>query len=260
MASATKSATSQQNVEGGDRQQRRRPTSSSADEQSKRKQESEGEARTSSVSTQEDAEQRFWERAVTRLEDEVIPHTHIVAVDGSTDSHRAFVWACNSLPRQDSLLVVNGMQVHDRSPELDWMEPVDWTKSADETSNRLLKGYDGLCRAAGRQCSFESIEYRNNTDLARRICSLAEAREAATVICGSRGSNNLDRMMLGSVSSGLVNRCRCSVLVARNIGLAPRASVADRSSSSSSSRSKAQPPPRDEFREEMVRGEVPIVM
>jgi nucleotide-binding universal stress UspA family protein len=89
-----------------------------------------------------------------------------------------------------------------------------------------------------RECSFETIKFRSNGELANNICRVAEEDRASTVIAGSRGLGLYDRVMLGttnwtlsfvclgvpltrlptagSVSTALLNRCRCSVLIARD--------------------------------------------
>jgi nucleotide-binding universal stress UspA family protein len=105
--------------------------------------------------------------------------------------------------------------------------------------NRTLLTDAPLC--VQRVCTFETIKFRSNGELANNICQVAEEDRASTVIAGSRGLGLYDRVMLGttnhqlrlfglksvssahptshsagSVSTALLNRCRCSVLIARD--------------------------------------------
>jgi hypothetical protein len=54
------------------------------------------------------AAEEHWERTLDRLKSELVPVTHVVAIDGSPNSDRAFSWAVRSLPRHDRLLLVYG--------------------------------------------------------------------------------------------------------------------------------------------------------
>jgi hypothetical protein len=49
-----------------------------------------------------------------------------------------------------------------------------------------------------RVCSFETVKFRSNGELATNICRLAEEDKASTVIAGSRGLGLYDRVMLGT--------------------------------------------------------------
>lgn len=51
-----------------------------------------------------------------------------------------------------------------------------------------------------RECSFETIKFRSNGELANNICRVAEEDRASTVIAGSRGLGLYDRVMLGTTN------------------------------------------------------------
>ncbi|MCY0874820.1 MAG: universal stress protein [Firmicutes bacterium] len=47
------------------------------------------------------------------------------------------------------------------------------------------------------------------------ICDVAQQRGADLIVVGSHGRGSIDRLLLGSVSHGVLNRAKMSVLVAR---------------------------------------------
>jgi nucleotide-binding universal stress UspA family protein len=167
--------------------------------------------------------------AFERLEDEALLHSHVIAVDGSADADRAFSWACNILPRQDKLIVVNGVREAPLDPQVEYPEnelrPFSTRDlqltAAQQKCRDLLAHYQRKCKMHRRSCEFRWFYFRSTSDLARKICRVAEGSNATTVICGSRGVTPLDRVMLGSVSTAVLNKCKCSVLVARNLGYRP---------------------------------------
>ncbi|MDI3256834.1 MAG: universal stress protein [Kyrpidia sp.] len=65
-------------------------------------------------------------------------------------------------------------------------------------------------------------EYRNRVQFkhlvghpATAICDLADEENADLIVVGSHGRGTIDRVLLGSVSHGVLNRAKHSVLVVR---------------------------------------------
>jgi len=154
---------------------------------------------------------------------ETSQRAHVVALDGSEDADKAFVWALKNLPKSDKLVLVHGIHTQPlENPHMDWMDQAttlsreERARLAKERHKALFSHYEKRCKEADRECSFETIKFRSNGELANNICRVAEEDRASTVIAGSRGLGLYDRVMLGSVSTALLNRCRCSVLIARD--------------------------------------------
>jgi nucleotide-binding universal stress UspA family protein len=105
---------------------------------------------------------------------------------------------------------------------MDWMDQAttlsreERARLAKERHKALFSHYEARCHEAERECTFETVKFRSNGELANNICRVAEEDRASTVIAGSRGLGLYDRVMLGSVSTALLNRCRTSVLIARD--------------------------------------------
>jgi len=99
------------------------------------------------------AAEEHWERTLDRLKSELVPVTHLVAIDGSPNSDRAFSWAVRSLPRHDRLLLVYGTRkVPMPGLEVTLLE----RRSADEQRRKqrrkaraLAQHYAHRCEAAG---------------------------------------------------------------------------------------------------------------
>jgi hypothetical protein len=94
-----------------------------------------------------------WERTLERLKSELVPVTHVVAIDGSPDSDRAFSWAVRSLPRHDRLLLVYGTR---RVPMPGLEVTLLERRSADDQRRKqrrkvraLAQHYAHRCEAAG---------------------------------------------------------------------------------------------------------------
>jgi hypothetical protein len=117
----------------------------------------EGDSGESPLSDEETDERRAaeadWERTLERLKSELVPVTHVVAIDGSPDSDRAFSWAVRSLPRHDRLLLVYGTR---RVPMPGLEVTLLERRSADDQRRKqrrkvraLAQHYAHRCEAAG---------------------------------------------------------------------------------------------------------------
>lgn len=160
-----------------------------------------------------------WARTLERLRREATPPLHLVAIDGSSDSDRAFSWAVRTLPRHDKLLLVYGTR---RVPlpglEMTLLErrsAVEHQLRLRRKARALAQHYARRCAEEGMECYFQRVEYWGPNDLATQICRAADVHEARTVIAGSRGLGAMQRFVLGSVSTGLLHHCHPTVVIAR---------------------------------------------
>ena len=71
----------------------------------------------------------------------------------------------------------------------------------------------GLARKEGVKTTTAVLD--NVTSTVYAITNYAEQRRIDLIVVGSRGLGGFKRMLLGSVSSGVLNHASCSVLVVR---------------------------------------------
>jgi len=83
------------------------------------------------------------------------------------------------------------------------------TKDAKRAVDEGLK----LAEAAGVSCRGEVIEASGST--VETIVDFAVREKADLIVMGTRGLGGLKKMVLGSVSSGVVSHAPCSVLIVR---------------------------------------------
>ena len=69
-------------------------------------------------------------------------------------------------------------------------------------------------RRAGLQA--EPVSAEDESNVAETVARMAEEREAAVVVVGSRGPSGLKARLLGSTSESILHHCRCPVLIVRD--------------------------------------------
>ena len=91
--------------------------------------------------------------------------------------------------------------------------PTDRARIFDDVSRRLMEIGDRL-RVDGRDVEVRVLDGRPATEI------VAEAKriEADLIVMGARGLSTVRRLLLGSVSSEVVDHATCPVLVARHAG------------------------------------------
>jgi len=149
-------------------------------------------------------------------------HTHLIALDGSTNSQAAFIWANKNLPKQDRFILYSAIR---KVPYVEGpLEGVDLDarerllEKAHKERAQTFDRFKQACAASQRECLIASPEdeYSSSTTLGREICGTARDMHAKTVVCGSRGLSGISSYMMGSVSSKIVNSCDCSVVVVKD--------------------------------------------
>jgi nucleotide-binding universal stress UspA family protein len=143
----------------------------------------------------------------------------VIAYDGSPASDRAIDVAGKLLPGREALVVhVYESQYRDsravralaRGEVGDIVKALDQALT-DEAKETMEQGLE-RARAAGLDARGETIEA--SSGVWRTIVGLVRERGAALVATGSRGIGGARSVLLGSVSSGLVQNAEVPVLVA----------------------------------------------
>jgi nucleotide-binding universal stress UspA family protein len=129
--------------------------------------------------------------------------------DGSTHSRRASRFAVALAEKFRSQLTILVGRSGDTNPELDDLVPV--TESGKSRAVLLEE-----IRAAATTVGARSVQVISlDEDVLDSMVAWLEAHPQDLMIVGSRGQSRGRRLLMGSVSSGLVARAPCPVLVVR---------------------------------------------
>ena len=130
----------------------------------------------------------------------------VVGYDGSEAAQRALERAITLGGEQNRITVVAAAEVHAR---VGITEGAHLDPSEIERRRRDLENASAFLSARGIEA--ETIEAQGDPgDMV-----VEAAKDADLVIVGSRGLNTLQRLLMGSVSSKVVHRAQCDVLVVR---------------------------------------------
>jgi len=141
----------------------------------------------------------------------------LVAFDGSKDSQKAMALACSlALKFRSELTVVHvfsspsvGYGATSGMPVPDYKILEDAKKaSAKEVLSKGLQ----LASREGVEAKGELIEAPS---VVEALVEFAADKKADLIVTGTRGMTGFKKLILGSVSSGLVNHAQCPVLIAR---------------------------------------------
>lgn len=141
----------------------------------------------------------------------------IVAFDGSKDSVKAVQLACSLASKYGSdVTVVHvfaspaiGFSAASGMPVPDYSELED---AAKQTGQKVLSRGLQLASDAGVRAKGELVE---SPSVVEALVVHATKEGADLIVVGTRGMTGFKKLILGSVSSGLVAHAPCPVLVAR---------------------------------------------
>ncbi|WP_375481408.1 universal stress protein [uncultured Mycobacterium sp.] len=136
----------------------------------------------------------------------------VVGIDGSTGSDAAVQWAAREAAmRKLRLTVVRAMP----APTLPWptVPALDEFCRRQEADARSIIN-DAVKLAEGRRVGGRPAEIDSQFFFSGPVPTLVDmSKDADMVVVGARGLGTLQRLLLGSVSTGLVHHARCPVAV-----------------------------------------------
>jgi nucleotide-binding universal stress UspA family protein len=133
--------------------------------------------------------------------------TIVVGYDGSDGAKRALERAASLCKNETNLLVVLAESVvMPLKGALAVVDPIE----AEEGKRAL-----GEARSWLRERGIAAELVEAHGDPVKAICGLAEDVHADLVVVGTRGHGTIGRLLLGSVSTGVVEHAPCDVLVVR---------------------------------------------
>jgi nucleotide-binding universal stress UspA family protein len=141
----------------------------------------------------------------------------LVAFDGSIDSSKAIKLASSLALRYESKVIVVhvysspaiGFSAASGIPIPDYSDIEEAKKQA--ARNVLSKGLQ-LASEEGVKATGELVEA---SSVVEALVEFAAHEKADLIVVGTRGMTGFKKLILGSVSSGLVNHSPCPVLIAR---------------------------------------------
>ncbi|HZY95041.1 MAG TPA: universal stress protein [Candidatus Bathyarchaeia archaeon] len=129
----------------------------------------------------------------------------LVPVDGSENSKRAFNFARRIARQTGSQLIVLNVidgRAYDRAPS-----------EAMEGAKQLIHTHVSEAKKNGIMARGEAI--RPGASIVRRIVEYAKQKRVDLIVMGTRGLGGFRKLLLGSVSSGVVSHAHCAVTVVR---------------------------------------------
>lgn len=140
------------------------------------------------------------------------PHEIVVAVDGSPESTAAVRWAARDAQLRDAVLVlVHVVPDPGDAPWLDSPSPEQFDRMHRERAREMLE--------EARQLAVQ-ITSPHDVHVGIRVAAgdivahlIDMSKDAEMIVVGSRGHGRIERLLLGSVSAGLVHHARCAVAV-----------------------------------------------
>lgn len=151
---------------------------------------------------------------------EIVDPGIVVGVDGSPDSTAATRWAVREATMRNAALTLlyAATPVPGDSLELEWKgdsAPAEFLGQLGERSQQVLA--DAVKLVEDMTDDETRPRINNEVFSGKPVSALVDlSKKADMVVVGSRGHGTLERVLLGSVSTGLVHHSHCPVAVIRS--------------------------------------------
>ncbi len=138
----------------------------------------------------------------------------LVPYDGSTYANRAFNKALDLAKLHGSnLRVVACLDVENLGGwYVDKRVNNDIMKKAKNLTEKLFSNLRDIAKKNSMALESKIIESKNTV---KSIISFAELKNIDLIVMGSSGRGGFDKMLLGSVSNGVMQKAKCSVLIVK---------------------------------------------
>ena len=129
----------------------------------------------------------------------------LVAVDGSPNSRRAALLAAKlATVCGAEIIVVNVISVP--------LQLQQFSRDIRAEANKLVRRVASICHSKGLKTSTEILEAGS---VVEAIVTFAADKKISLIVIGSRGLTGFKKLLMGSVSAGVLSRAQCAVLVVR---------------------------------------------
>jgi len=133
----------------------------------------------------------------------------LVPLDGSGDSQKALLQACDLAKNYQSNLIL--VYVVEKSPSLNLLDRKEYLEILRKFGNKVL--IKGKQTAENKGIDVTTIIKEGN--ISNEIVKLAKNKKCNLIIVGSKGLGATARFFLGSISNKLANNSPCSVLIVK---------------------------------------------
>ena len=144
----------------------------------------------------------------------------LAAIDGSDNSKKASTVALRVAERLGAeLIILNVLPGITYLGALASRAPIPQSTYdqyfiyADERANEIVN--EQVALAKDKVAKVKGLVIRTQYTIVEEIISIAEREKVDLIVMGTRGLGGFKKLLMGSVSSGVVNHAHCSVLVVR---------------------------------------------
>ncbi len=136
----------------------------------------------------------------------------LVPYDGSSHSKHAFKVALDMAKKYNSKISL--VTVLDTSPGY-WAQTNLWDKAIGGAKNLVTKEFESFESTAKKaKVSFHSKIIESHS-ITKTIISYSKSKKIDLIVMGAQGITGWDKLILGSITDGVVHRVRCPVLIVR---------------------------------------------
>jgi nucleotide-binding universal stress UspA family protein len=136
----------------------------------------------------------------------------LVPYDGSSHSKHAFKVALDMAKKYNSKISL--VTVLDTSPGY-WANTSLWDKAMGGAKTLVTKEFESFESTAKKaKVSFHS-EIIESHSITKTIVSYSKSKKVDLLVMGAQGITGWGKLILGSVTDGVVHRVRCPVLIVR---------------------------------------------
>ena len=133
----------------------------------------------------------------------------LVPLDGSGDSQKALLQACDLAKNYQSNLIL--IYVVEKSPSLNLLDRKEYLEILRKFGNKvLIKG-----KQTAENKGIDATTIMKEGNISNEIVKLAKNKKCNLIIVGSKGLGATARFFLGSISNKLANNSPCSVLIVK---------------------------------------------
>jgi len=136
----------------------------------------------------------------------------LVPYDGSNHSKHAFKVALDMAKKYNSKISL--VTVLDTSPGY-WANTSLWDKAMGGAKTLVTKEFESFESTAKKAKVLFHSEIIESHSITKTIVSYSKSKKVDLLVMGAQGITGWGKLILGSVTDGVVHRVRCPVLIVR---------------------------------------------